>query len=40
MVVGIINKLCSASMLVASSRELDYINADTVMQAVSDCELG
>ncbi len=35
-----INKLCSASMLVASSRELDYINADAIMQAVSDCELG
>ena len=35
-----INKLCSASMLVAASRELNCINADAVMQAVSDCELG
>ena len=35
-----INKLCTASMLVAASRELNCINADAVMQAVSDCELG
>ena len=35
-----INKLCSASMLVSASRELNCINADAVMQAVSDCELG
>ncbi len=35
-----INKLCSASMLVAASRDMDCINADAVMQAVSDCELG
>ena len=35
-----INKLCNASMLIASSRELNCINADAVMQAVSDCELG
>lgn len=35
-----INKLCSASMLVAASRELSCINADAAMQAVSDCELG
>lgn len=35
-----INKLCSASMLVASSRGFNSINADAVMQAVSDCELG
>lgn len=35
-----INKLCNAGMLVAASRNLDCINADAVMQAVSDCELG
>ena len=35
-----INKLCTASILVAASRELNSINADAVMQAVSDCELG
>lgn len=35
-----INKLCNASMLIASSREQTHINADAVMQAVSDCELG
>lgn len=35
-----INKLCSASMLVASSQGLNSIHADAVMQAVSDCELG
>ncbi len=35
-----INKLCNASMLIAASREADRINADAVMQAVSDCELG
>ena len=35
-----INKLCSASMLVASSRGFNSINADAVMQAASDCEPG
>lgn len=35
-----INKLCSASMLVASSQGFNSIHADAVMQAVSDCELG
>ena len=35
-----INKLCNASIMVAASRELNSINADAVMQAVSDCELG
>lgn len=35
-----INKICNARMLIASSRELNSITADAVMQAVSDCELG
>ncbi|MDE5907762.1 MAG: AAA family ATPase [Lachnospiraceae bacterium] len=35
-----VNKLCNASMLVAASRNLNCINSDAVMQAVSDCELG
>lgn len=35
-----INKICNASILIASGRELNSINADAVMQAVSDCELG
>ena len=30
-----INKLCAASILVAASRELNSINADAVMQAVT-----
>lgn len=36
----IINKLCNASLLIGNSRNLNIINADAVMQAVSDCELG
>ena len=34
-----INKLASASLLIAHSRNLNSIDADTVMLAVSDCEL-
>lgn len=36
----LINKLCNASLLVGNSQGLNIINADAVMQAVSDCELG
>lgn len=36
----VINKLCSASLLVGGAKEADLITADIVMQAVSDCELG
>lgn len=36
----LINKLCNASLLVGNSRNLNIINADAVMQAISDCELG
>ena len=36
----LINKLCSASLLVGSSRNLNLITADAVMQAISECELG
>ena len=36
----LINKLCSASLLVGSSRNLNIITADVVMQAISECELG
>ncbi|TAH60012.1 MAG: AAA family ATPase [Fermentimonas caenicola] len=36
----IINKLCNASLLIGDSSKENIINADIVMQAVSDCELG
>ena len=36
----IINKLCNASLLVGNSKHLHIINADAVMQAISDSELG
>ena len=35
-----INKLCNASLLVASSSGLNLITSDAVMQAINDCELG
>jgi len=36
----LINKFCNASLVMGNSRGLNIINADTVMQAISDCELG
>lgn len=36
----LINKLCNASLLVGNSKNLNLINADAVLQAVNDCELG
>ena len=36
----VINKLCNASMLIAASKNANIIDADMVMQAVNDCELG
>ena len=36
----LINKYCSASMLIGDSSKADLITADIVMQAVNDCELG
>ena len=36
----LINKICNASLLVGNSRSLNVINADAVMQAVSDIQLG
>jgi Type II secretory pathway, component ExeA (predicted ATPase) len=36
----LINKLCNASLLVGNSQNLNVINADAVMQAINDCELG
>lgn len=36
----VISKLCNASLLVGNAKEAGLINADIVMQAVSDCELG
>jgi type II secretory pathway predicted ATPase ExeA len=36
----LINKICNASLLVGNSRSLNIINADAVMQAVSDTQLG
>ena len=35
----LINKLCNASPLVGNSRNLNFITADAVMQAISECEL-
>lgn len=35
-----INKICNASLLVGNSMGINIINADAVMQAVNDCELG
>lgn len=35
-----INKFCNASLVIGNSQELSVISADTVMQAVNDCELG
>lgn len=35
-----INKLCSASLLIGDSSQANMISADMVMQAVNDCELG
>lgn len=34
-----INKFCNASLLVGNSSNINIITADTVMQAISDCEL-
>lgn len=36
----LINKLCNASLLIGNSNSLNIINADAVMQAINDCELG
>lgn len=36
----VICRLCSQSLLCADAKKLDLIDADTVMQAVNDCELG
>ena len=35
-----INKLCNASLLIGNSNNLNIVNADAVMKAVNDCELG
>ena len=34
-----INKYCSACLLIAGSKQLPFISADMVMQAVNECEL-
>lgn len=36
----LINKFCNASLLIGDSSKAEFITADIVMQAVSDCELG
>lgn len=36
----IINKICNASLLVANSRKLNIVDAESVMKAINDCELG
>lgn len=33
-------RLCSQSLLCADARRLELVDADTVMQAINDCELG
>lgn len=35
-----INKLCNASLVIGDSNKANLIDADIVMQAVNDCELG
>ena len=35
----LINKFCNASLLVGSSEKIDIITTDTVMKAISECEL-
>ena len=36
----VISKLCTQSMVVANSLDLQTVTADAAMQAISDCELG
>ena len=36
----LINKICNASLLVANSRKLNIVDAESVMKAINDCELG
>ena len=36
----VVSRLCSQSLLCADARKLDLVDADTVMQAINDCELG
>lgn len=36
----LINKYCNTSMLIGDSHKADFITADIVMQAISECELG
>ena len=34
-----INKICNTSLMIAASKNLDYIDAETVIFAVNDIEL-
>lgn len=36
----VINKLCNSSLVIGNSRNLNLIDADTVMQAINDATLG
>ena len=36
----VLNRLCSQSLLCAQARKRNLVDADTVMQAINDCELG
>ena len=36
----VMNRLCSQSLLCAQARKRNLVDADTVMQAINDCELG
>ena len=36
----VFNRLCCQSLLCADAKKLDLVDADTVMQAINDCELG
>ncbi len=36
----VVNRICSQSLLCADARKLELVDADTVLQAINDCELG
>lgn len=35
-----LNKLCNSCLIIASSRNIDHVDSDIVMQAISDSQLG
>ena len=36
----IINKICNSCMIIGNSLSLNMINADTVMKAINECDIG